>query len=329
MKALFIGLGSIGKRHLRILNQIKSVENICWRSSKGRRSGDLERKYGIKTFKDLERALEEKPNFAIISNPTSLHVETALSIARADIPFLIEKPVSDRLEGIETLKKVVDEKNLPVLVGFQLRHHPGYKKLLQLISSGEIGQPLSLQGYVGQYLPDWHPDDDYRLSYSAKKDLGGGVILDLCHEIDIAISILGDVFKVSCFCDHFSDLEIETEDMADIILEHQGRKLSHMHLNYIERNYEWVTRVMGTLGTAIWNYGRGYVKIIRPDSTSNCWNDPDGFERDWLFLDQMKHWLEVVDGKTIPAVNLDAGIAVTRIALAAKRSSEKKRHIEL
>ena len=159
--------------------------------------------------------------------------------------------------------------------------------------------------------------------------MGGGVILDLCHEIDIAISILGDVFKVSCFCDHFSDLEIETEDMADIILEHQGRKLSHMHLNYIERNYEWVTRVMGTLGTAIWDYGRGYVKIIRPDSTSKCWNDPDGFERDWLFLDQMKHWLEVVDGKTIPAVDLDAGIAVTRVALAAKRSSEEKRHIEL
>ena len=329
MKVLFIGLGSIGKRHLRLLNETRSVENICWRSGEGRYANAFDAKYNIKVFKDLGQAIQENPDFAIIANPTALHVETATAIAQAEIPFLIEKPVSDRLEGIEVLKKIVQDKNLPAMVGFQMRHHPGYKELIKLIKSGKIGQPLNFQGYVGQYLPDWRPDADYRESYSARKNLGGGVILDLCHEIDIAISILGQADKVSCICGHYSDLEIETEDMADITLEHKGNRLSHIHLNYLERNYEWVTRVMGTSGTVIWDYGRGYVDIIQTDGTTKRWNDPDGFERDWVYQDQIKQWLEVLEGKTAPAVDLDAGIAVTQVALAAKRSSEEKRHIEL
>ena len=154
-------------------------EILCWRSGKGRVAPGFDDKFGIKTVNNLNQAVAEKPDFAIISNPTHLHVDTALDLARASIPFLIEKPVSDRLEGLDSLKKTILEKNLPVMVGFQLRHHPGYKQFVRLISSGEIGRPLSLQGYVGQYLPDWRPDDDYRESYSAKKELGGGVILDL------------------------------------------------------------------------------------------------------------------------------------------------------
>ncbi len=100
MKVLFIGLGSIGKRHLRLLNQITSFETICWRSGEGRYSNEFDAKYNIKVFKDLGQAIQENPDFAIIANPTALHVETATAIAQAEIPFLIEKPLSDRLEGI-------------------------------------------------------------------------------------------------------------------------------------------------------------------------------------------------------------------------------------
>ena len=329
MKALFIGLGSIGRRHLRLLAEIVDVKALWCRSKKGRIEQGFVDKYRIEVFDNLDQAIAEKPDFGIIANPTAVHVETALGLARAGIPFLIEKPVSDRLEGLDKLKKTVSEKNLPVMVGFQLRYHPGYKQLLYLINSGEIGSPMSLQGYVGQYLPDWRPDCDYRQSYSASKALGGGVILDLCHEIDIAISILGKVIQVSCLCDHYSELEIESEDIADIIMEHQGRRLSHLHMNYLERHYEWVTRVMGTLGTVIWDYGRGYVELIRADGTIQRWNDPDGFERDWLFRDQLRQWLGVLDGRGCPEANLEDGINVTRVALAAKRSSQEKRHIKL
>lgn len=329
MKALLIGLGWIGRRHLRILKEMLPIKIYCHRSGKGPAPTAPSNDSEVEHIYSIEESIAKKPDFGIISSPTALHLETALILARAGIPFLIEKPVSDRLDGLDTLQNIVQEKNLPVMVGFQLRHHPGYKQLIQSINSGEIGQPLSLQGYVGQYLPDWHPDAEYRKSYSARKELGGGVILDLCHEIDIATSILGDVRKVSCMCGHYSDLEIETEDMADITMEHENRAISHIHLNYIERGYEWVTRITGALGTIIWDYGRGYVEVRRSDGTSERWNDPDGFKRDWLFRDQLINWLKVLDGKDTPEVDLADGINVTRIALAAKRSSEQSRHIEL
>ena len=329
MKTLIIGLGSIGRRHLRVLTEIAKIEIVCLRSGKGASLMEPDQNCGNKTFKSLDQAIHERPDFAIIANPTGLHVETALALARAGIPFLIEKPVSDRPDGLDLLQKIVLEKNLPVMVGFQLRHHPGYKQLMQLINSGEIGRPLSLQGYVGQYLPDWRPDSNYRQSYSAKKDLGGGVILDLCHEIDIALSVLGPVNRVSCICDHYSDLEIETEDIADITTEHGNKTLSHIHLNYLERGYEWFTRVMGASGTVIWDYGRGHVEIIRKDGTKKCWKDPVDFDRDFLFRAQLKQWVDVLNGRATPEVNLEDGIDVTRIALAAKRSSIEKRHIEV
>jgi predicted dehydrogenase len=329
LTVLFIGLGSIGRRHLRLLREMADVKILWWRSGKGVYSQDFDREMGVTIFPNLSQAIERRPDFAIISNPTALHVETAITLARAGIPFLIEKPVSDRVESLDTLRKLVYERSLPVLVGFQLRYHPGYRQLLELLKIGEMGQPLCLQGHVGQYLPDWRPDTDYQKSYSAKKNLGGGVIFDLCHEIDIALSLFGEVGKVSCFCDHYSDLKIETEDIADITLEHQNRRLSHIHLNYLERGYVWVTRILGTSGTVVWDYGKRYVELIRANGTTQRWDDPNGFDRDHLFRDQLKHWLEVLEGKAEPIVNLEDGILVTRIALAAKQSSQEKRHIEL
>jgi predicted dehydrogenase len=305
------------------------VEVLWYRSGKGRSGQAPDEMYGMRVFENLDQAIAEEPDFGIIANPTSLHVSTALCLAKAGIPFLIEKPVSDRLEGLDELKQTVSEENLPVMVGFQLRYHPGYKQLLHLISSGQIGDPMNLQGHVGQYLPEWRPDGDYRQSYSASKDMGGGVILDLCHEIDVAISILGDVVRVCCLCDHYSELQIESEDMAEIIMDHQGRRLSHLHLNYLERNYNWVTRVMGTLGTVVWDYGRGYVELTRFDGTTQRWSDPDGFDRDCLFRDQLRQWLGVLDGAVQPEANLENGIDATRVALAAKCSSRERRHVEL
>jgi len=329
LKVLIIGLGSIGMRHLRLLSEIDNFDVICFRSGKRKYLPDFHEKYGIEIFESLDRAIDEKPDFAIIANPTALHLETALSLAYAEVPFLIEKPVADRMEGLNELKKVVLGKNLPVMVGFQLRHHPDYKHLVRVVNSGAIGIPLYLHGCVGQYLPDWHPQDDYRQSYSAKKELGGGVILDLCHEIDIANSIFGKVVSVSCVSGKYSDLEIETEDMADIIMEHRNNRISHLHLNYLERGYEWRTRVMGTLGSVIWDYGRGYVEIKRKDGTKTRWTDADCLDRDWLFRTQLKQWLEVLEGKTKSEVDLETGIEVTQVALAARRSSNQKKQIRL
>jgi predicted dehydrogenase len=329
MKVLIIGLGSMGRRYLRLLKEMKPVEIIGLKSSRKEIDKKHYECHGIKLASDIHQAVGIRPDFAIISNPTSLHVESALVLAETGIPFLIEKPVSDNMDRLDVLLDIVKEKSLKVMVGFQLRQHPGYKRVKKIIKSGDIGKPLSLQGYVGQYLPDWRPNADYKQTSSARKDLGGGVILDLCHEIDIAISLLGSVARLSCFCDHYSNLEINTEDLADIILVHKDGCQSHIHLNYLERNYAWTTRITGDKGTVIWDYGKGFVELTLPGDKSTRWEDPEGFERDDLFRAQLCQWFNVLESGMKPSVELQEGIEVTRVAVSAKISSQERRYFEL
>src|SRR3990167_2736070 len=174
MKVLLIGLGSAGRRHQKLLREITPVQILAFRSGNGE-SLPSEITAGVQTCHELSAAIRQKPDFAVISNPTVLHVETALKLAKAGIPFLIEKPVSDSLENLDLLETTVREKNLPVMVGFQLRFHPGYKKMAEIVGSGAVGKPLHLSGYIGQYLPDWRPhSNQYQECYSAIKELGGG-----------------------------------------------------------------------------------------------------------------------------------------------------------
>lgn len=328
MVVLLSGLGSIGRRHVRSLNRIAEVTVVAVRRKSSRGTESFTERYGIVEVEDFNTALSYAPDFAIIATPTAFHCETALQLAEAGIPFFLEKPVSHSMDGLDRLKKMVEEKRLPVLVGFQMRHHPGYRQVIQWILGGHIGTPLSCHGYVGQYLPDWRPGCDYRESYSAHAEMGGGVINDLCHQIDLTLSVMGNAKFVSGMCNKLSDLEIDSEDTANILIEHTGG-FSHIHLNYLERTYEWYTRITGNEGTIIWDYGKGTAVCLCCDGTHLEYRVPPEFDRDVLFTEQMKHWLDVLAGNAEPVVSLVQGIDVTAIALAAKQSSKEMRHIQL
>jgi predicted dehydrogenase len=320
LRALIIGFGSIGRRHAGIIKEELGAEIICLRSNQSGHNADSNELIDRNTY-SFEESLSYNPDFAVISNPTSLHVQTACKLAYAKIPFLIEKPVSDEVDGLEAMLNLVKTKKLPVMVGFQLRFHPGYIKTIETIESGKIGKPLLGQGYVGQYLPDWRPGFDYRNSSSAKKELGGGVILDLCHEIDILVSILGKVKNINCLCDHYSDLEIDTEDVACLQMEHNNRAIGSINLNYLEHEYVWHTRILGTHGSIIWDYGKGHVTLIEKNGHKSKWINPDDYNRDSLFRDQLKFWLKVMKGEEKPKVDIEDGIHITNIVVAAKKSS--------
>lgn len=329
MKVLFIGLGSIGSRHLRLLRQMTPCQILHYQSG-GKKERPPEAGAGVVLFDDLnEAAIKGKPDFAVISNPTALHAKTALTLAQTGIPFLLEKPVSHSLEHLTELSAMVQNKKLPVMIGFQLRHHPGFQRLAEFIKGGAIGRPVSLQGYVGQYLPFWRPETDYRLSYSSKTEMGGGVILDLCHEIDVALSIMGSASRVSCVAGHYSDLETDAEDCAEITLEHGDRKVSHLHLNCIERGYQWWTKVVGTEGSILWDYGNGFTEVTSANGERRRFEDPKECDRDFLFSAQLASWLKLLRGETEAVATLDEGIEVTRVAVAAKQAAREGRAVRL
>lgn len=318
---MIVGCGSIGQRHLANLRSLAPVEVVAWRQ-RGRDAASLRERFGLEVADTLAGALARRPDFAIVANPTALHVPVALDIARAGVSLFIEKPLSDRLDGVEALIRTVEEKGLVALVGFNLRFHAGLRLVKELLEAGRIGRVLSLRAEVGQYLPDWHPHEDYRESYSARRELGGGVILDLVHELDYARWLLGPVTEVLALAGRVSDLQIETEDVAEIVLRFETGALGSVHLDYLQRSPVRGCRLVGSEGTLAWDYLANEVRLF--ESRSGEWTCLSQAPRDRndMYLAEMAHFLECVAGREKPAVTLEDGAAALELALAARRSAE-------
>ena len=304
MKFLIAGLGSIGRRHLRNLRGLGEHDIILYRTGKSTLPDD--ELAGLPVETSLEAALAHHPDAAIITNPTSAHLQVAIPAAEAGCSLLLEKPVSSSLDGIETLCRVVERGGGQVLVGFQFRYHPGLQKAADLLNIGAIGQPLSARAHWGEYLPGWHPWEDYRRGYSARSDLGGGVILTLSHPFDYLRWLFGEASSLWAFAGSLGDLALDVEDTAEIGLRYQSGVLGSVHLDYNQRPSAHTLEIIGTQG------------VLRWDNAEM----PPGFERNDLFLAEMRHFLRVAQGAESPVCTLDDGIQALRLALAAQDSAK-------
>ncbi len=228
-KILLTGLGSIGKRHLRLLQaHDEQMEIHAYRSS----GTDDAAFPAVVQHTSLNAALAENPDLAFITNPTAIHVDTATACAVAGCHLFIEKPLSHSLDGVDELIRIVEENDLITYVGCVLRFHPVLQRIASLLADDIIGDIYSYRVYSGSYLPDWRPEQDYRNSYSADPAMGGGVVLDLIHEIDYSYWLFGEINDVRSWVGQVSDLEIDSEDLAEIVIETETGVLGQLHLDY-------------------------------------------------------------------------------------------------
>ena len=325
---LIAGLGSIGHRHLRNLQELGWTNFILYRTGKSTFPEKELENFPNET--NLETALKHNPKLAIIANPTALHLPVALPLAQAGCHLFIEKPISHTTEGLTELALAVQKKRLKVLVGFQFRFHPGLRIIKQLLQDSAIGQIICAHAHWGEYLPDWHPWEDYTQSYSARADLGGGVILTLCHPFDYLRWLLGEVTAVSGTMSQVGGLTSDVEDNANINLKFESGAIATVHLDYIQRPSSHWIEIIGREGTIRWNNTDGSVHCYYANRSE--WEvipAPIEFERNNMFLDEMHHFLECVIGNTEPLVTLDDGIRALEIALAAKRSIAEGKLIEV
>lgn len=328
MKILFVGCGSIGRRHIRNLKKYKGIEILAYRTRGTDK--EFEKKYRIIVFRSMERALKERPDAVFVTNPTSLHMKVALKAAKAGANLFIEKPISHNLNGVKELELIARKKKLKVFIGYNMRFLGGLKKVKELISGGKIGRPFYLRIFAGHYLPAWRPSQDYTKSYSAKKSLGGGVILDLSHEIDYARWFLGEVTAVSAFADKISSLKIETEDIAEIMLNFKKGAVGSIHLDYLQRKPKRYCEVIGTKGKVIWDIKLPYIKVFN-NKTKKWTISKAGTSSDMVqtYIDEMDHFIKVLKGKEKPLITLEDGKKALEIAIAAKESAKKARIIKL
>lgn len=322
MNFLVIGCGSIGKRHIRNLIALQAG-NITAYDVMAERCLEVKEQFGVEIFDSLDEAWTRKPDVVLIAVPTNLHVPLALEAAGHGCHLFIEKPLADRLDGVDSLLDLLKKRNLISLIGCNMRFHPGLKKVKDLLEKTVVGRVVAARVEVGQYLPDWHPWEDYRKSYSARRELGGGIILDAIHEIDYIRWLLGEVEAVACFAGKFSRLEIETEDTAGILLRFSGGAIGEVHLDYVQRTYSRTCRIIGDEGTIHWDYVQGEVRwYVASDNRWQTHPNSPGWEPNQMYLDEMKHLLCCLAGQEKPVLDAFEAKRVLEIALAAKASAE-------
>ena len=322
MSIMICGLGSIGRRHLNNLKALGREDIVLLRT--GKSTLPDEELEDLPVEHDLSRALIQwRPEAVIVSNPTALHLEVAIPSAEAGCDLLIEKPVSHSTDGLDTLTEALRKGGGQVLVGYQFRFHPGLCAVKQLLADETIGRPLSARVHWGEYLPDWHPWEDYRHSYSARSDLGGGVVLTLSHPFDYLRWLLGEVEAVMAETSGSGFLELQVEDSAEVLLKFKKGPLAHVHLDYNQRPASHMLEIIGSQGTIRWDSSDNAVRWWSTQDVN--WHEipaSHGFERNQMFLDEMKHFLEVMDGVVAPTCTLEEGVRTLEVALAALVSAE-------
>jgi predicted dehydrogenase len=231
MKILFFGLGSIGKRHLDLLRKRGGDFTFL-----AYRSGTNAKKFeNVDEYYDLDKALEKNPDVVFITNPSNLHIEYSIKCAEKNCHLFIEKPLSNNLNDIDRLKKLVEEKNLFNYVGFNLRFHPVLERIKEIIVKENV---IYTDTINTSYLPDWRTGQDYRKSFSADSERGGGILLELIHELDYNYWLFGDIKCIKGRYGKISNLEIESEDFGDLMLEHENGIISKIHLNWFTKHNE-------------------------------------------------------------------------------------------
>ncbi|MGZ9165030.1 MAG: Gfo/Idh/MocA family protein [Anaerolineales bacterium] len=328
MKTLIAGLGSVGRRHLRNLLALGEKDVILLRSHHASLPDDELEGYPVET--DLQEALSKhNPDAVIVANPTALHLDVAIPAAESGCAILLEKPISHSMERMDGLQTAVMKSGSRILVGFQFRFHPGLLRAKQLIADGEIGRIISAHVHFGEYLPAWHPWEDYRKGYAARADMGGGVVLTQCHSLDYLPWLAGKVESVWGFTGKLSDLEVDVEDTAKIGLRFAGGMLGSLHLDYNQRPPTHQFEIIGTKGSLRWDLADGATRIYRAEKKDwDVYPVPAGWERNIMFMDQMKHFIKVVNGEAESSCTLDDGINVQRLVEAVHESQRLGRMID-
>ena len=323
MKILVVGGGSIGKRHL--TNVAPMVDgNVLLVEPDDERRSLVADEAGVSAYASLEAGLDQEPDIALVATPNNLHVSNAITAAERGCHLFIEKPLSHDEEGLDELSRIVDERYLVTMIGCNMRFHPGPARVKKLIDENAVGTLRFLRVHTGSYLPGWRPWQDYRKSYSANRSMGGGVLLDCIHEIDLTRWYAGEVGSVNCTADRIGPLEIDTEDYAEISFQHTGGARSQIHLDYISRTYERGCSVHGDLGTIHWDFGEQRVRHY--DAEADRWatyEQPAEWDVNRMYVAEMQYFLACVEAGVRTTLPVDDAARLMRVVFAAKRSAAK------
>jgi len=332
MKFLIVGLGSMGRRRIRNLTALKAGEIIGF-DVKPERRFEAEHKHGIRAFSSFEEALSQKPDAVIISTPPNLHMHYALSAAKRNLHFFMEasvilEPEMDQLIAECKRKKIVAAPSAT------MRFHPSIQKMKELIDKNAIGRILAFNYHSGQYLPDWHPYEDYRKYYVANRETGG------CREIvPFELSwitwLLGPVKTIACIKGKLSNLEADIDDVYQLVLRFEQGPIANMQVDIISRVAFRYFKMVSENGVILWDWDKRVVSTYL--ASEKRWKEyPQRVEsavegyvmEDDMYVNEMKHFIGAVEGRHPYTYTLEDDKKILGVLYAAERSWESRRIIE-
>jgi predicted dehydrogenase len=261
-RVLVAGTGSIGRRHIDNLSRLRP--GLQWALIRnGARQDAFSESLRATVFGDVEQALKWKPQIAVVATPSDRHAELLPKLLRAGIATYIEKPVVTSQADLAALEHTVQETLPPTQVGCVLRFLPSVRQVKAWIEGERVGRVVRASLEVGQWLPDWRPSQDYRQSYSASRERGGGVVLDLIHEIDLACWILDTNGLLGAWGGHYSRLAIESEDSALIALSTRTGAPVAVQLDYVSRVPNRRIHIVGDEGSIEWDLINRSCRLMR------------------------------------------------------------------
>ena len=274
----------------------------------------------------LEEAIQYAPQIAVIANPSTFHIPIAQALAKMGTHLLIEKPISFTAGGVFELIETCKENQCVLQVGYNLRYSPSLQKFREVLLGGEIGKILSVRCEVGQYLPNWRPEKDYRQGVSANEDLGGGVLLELSHELDYLQWIFGDVDWVRATLTRQSSLEIDVEDSAHMTLGFVSNRSQHqliatLNMDFIRHDQTRICVAIGENGSLKWDGILGEVSVFKKGASHWQRLFTHTPLKDETYLAEWQDFVNCINMRLIPSVTGQVGLQVLEIIESVRRSA--------
>lgn len=328
-KALFVGLGSIGQRHLQNLKLLRpEIEVIAYRTSfnqdvikEGKKVPNCKiSDYGLIEYRDLDKALKQKPDIGFVCNPSNLHLETAIKLAEYNCHLFIEKPLDISAAGLYSLENLIKKNNLITMVGYQTRFHPAVKKIKSIIDQSKV---ISANFLWHTYLPNHHPYEDYRKGYAARSDLGGGVVFSLSHELDLIYWLFGLPTSVYAITGAPSQLEMNVEDTVLAIFKCKDIPVS-LSISFAQEMEQRNFSILTQNAVLYCNLETSSLKITSHNKKSI---EKYHINRNDLFKLEMKNFLTAVENGAETDILLREGKMSLKMSLAIHESINKKREV--
>jgi len=319
MRVLMVGTGSIGRRHMSSLRSlVPNVQfDVLREHGRSRDTLDLGE---VEVVESLDEGLALRPYMMVIANPSSMHLRPLLVAIEAGIPFYAEKPVVSTLDDLNLLQSRVARGGLPPnVVGCNLRFLPSLIAFKALVDQGRLGNLVRADFEAGQWLPDWRPSQDYRLSYSANRSQGGGVLLDLIHEVDAALWLLGDFEHVTGYATHASTLEIDTDDSAGILMARAGGPITSVRVDYVSRKPVRRYTLVGDRGTAIWDLRASTIMLDAAAGSQVIDLPAESFDVSATYVSAMQELLAAIESNRPSTQPIEEGLRALTTVLRAKR----------